>query len=161
MEKHVLVALVEDKPGVMQRISGLFRRRNFNIDSITVGHSEKEGISRMTLTVTGDLATLEQVMKQLNKLVDVLKVVKLEKKDTVVRELALVKVSIKGESARSEVISYSNIFRGRIVDAGTDSMIVEITGESAKVDAFINLVIPFGIKELSRTGVTAMMRGVK
>lgn len=161
MNKHILVALVEDRPGVMQRVSGLFRKRNFNIDSITVGHSEKEGISRMTLTVTGDQQVLEQVMKQLNKLVDVLKVVKLEKKNTVVRELALVKISIKNENVRSEVISYSNIFRGRVVDVSADSMIIEITGESAKVDAFIALVSQFGIKELTRTGVTAMIRGIK
>lgn len=160
-ETHVLVALVEDRPGVMQRVSGLFRRRNFNIDSITVGRSEKEGISRMTLTVRGDQKILEQVMKQLNKLVEVLKVTKIESADSVMRELALVKISAKDQNSRAEVVQYVNIFRGRIVDVGKDSLIVEITGDSEKIDAFVNLVSAFGIKELAKTGVTAMTRGMK
>jgi acetolactate synthase-1/3 small subunit len=158
-ETHILVAMVEDRPGVMQRVSGLFRRRNFNIDSITVGHSEKPGISRMTLTVTGDHAVLEQVMKQLNKLIEVLKVIELDKGSSVVRELALVKISTKNETARAEVVSYVNIFRGRIVDVSRDSLIVEITGDSSKIDAFVNLVSSYGIRELARTGITAMSRG--
>ncbi|MBI5253324.1 MAG: acetolactate synthase small subunit [Euryarchaeota archaeon] len=160
-ETHVLVALVEDRPGVMQRVSGLFRRRNFNIDSITVGRSEKEGISRMTLTVRGDQRILEQVMKQLNKLVEVLKVTQVEGADSVMRELALVKISTKDQNSRAEIVQYVNIFRGRIVDVGKDSLIVEITGDSEKIDAFVNLVSTFGIKELAKTGVTAMTRGTK
>lgn len=160
-ETHVLVALVEDRPGVMQRVSGLFRRRNFNIDSITVGRSEKEGISRMTLTVRGDQRILEQVMKQLNKLVEVLKVTQVEGADSVMRELALVKISTKDQNSRAEIVQYVNIFRGRIVDVGKDSLIVEITGDSEKIDAFVNLVGTFGIKELAKTGVTAMTRGTK
>lgn len=158
-ETHILVALVEDKPGVMQRVSGLFRKRNFNIDSITVGHSEKPGVSRMTLTVTGDHAVLEQVMKQLNKVIEVLKVIELNKKSSVQRELALVKIRTKNETARAEVVSYVNIFRGRIVDVSKDSLIVEITGDSSKIEAFVKLVSTFGVHELARTGVTAMARG--
>lgn len=158
-ETHILVALVEDRPGVMQRVSGLFRKRNFNIDSITVGHSEKPGVSRMTLTVTGDHAVLEQVMKQLNKLIEVLKVVELDKGSSVMRELALLKIRTKNETTRAEVVSYVNIFRGRIVDVSKDSVIVEITGDSSKIEAFVNLVGSYGVRELARTGVTAMSRG--
>ncbi len=161
MERHILSVLVEDKPGVMQRVSGLFRRRNFNIDSITVGHSEKKGISRITLTVAGDRKILEQVMKQLNKLIEVIKVSELSEKESVVRELALVKVRTKNEGVRSELISYANIFRGRIIDVSKDSMIIEITGDSEKIDAFIDLVKIYGILELARTGITAMVRGAK
>ena len=161
MERYILSVLVEDKPGVMQRVSGLFRRRNFNIDSITVGHSEKKGVSRITLTVAGDRKILEQVMKQLNKLIEVVKVSELSEKESVVRELALVKVRTKNESMRSELISYANIFRGRIVDVSKDSMIIEITGDSEKIDAFIDLVKIYGILELARTGITAMIRGAK
>ena len=160
-ERYVLSVLVEDKPGVMQRVSGLFRRRNFNIDSITVGHSEKKGISRITLTVAGDRKVLEQVMKQLNKLIEVIKVSQLNMEESVVRELALVKVRTKNEATRSELISYANIFRARIVDVSRDSMIIEITGDEDKIDAFIDLVKTYGIIELARTGVTAMIRGAK
>ena len=160
-ETHILIAMVNDKPGVMQRVSGLFRKRNFNIDSITVGHSEKPGVSRITLTVTGDHIVLEQVMKQLNKVVDVIKVVELDKGDSVMRELALVKIRTKNETARTEVVSYANIFRGRIVDVSKNSIIVEITGDSSKIEAFFSLVSSFGVRELARTGVTAMSRGAE
>jgi acetolactate synthase-1/3 small subunit len=160
-ETHVLVALVEDRPGVMQRVSGLFRKRNFNIDSITVGHSEKEGISRITLTVAGDESILEQVIKQLNKLIEVVKVTKLESENSVMRELALIKIKVKNEASRADIVQYTNIFRGRIVDVRKDSMIVEITGDRAKLDAFIESVDSFGVVELAKTGVTAMTRGAK
>jgi len=160
-ETHILIAMVNDKPGVMQRVSGLFRKRNFNIDSITVGRSEKPGVSRITLTVTGDYIVLEQVMKQLNKVVDVIKVVELDKGDSVMRELALVKIRTKNETARTEVVSYANIFRGRIVDVSKNSVIVEITGDSSKIEAFVSLVSSFGVRELARTGVTAMSRGAE
>jgi len=160
-ESHILTALVEDRPGVMQRVSGLFRKRNFNIDSISVGHSEKKGVSRMTLTVTGDDKVLEQVIKQLNKLVEVIKVSKIDKSDCVARELALVKVVTKSENIRAEIVQYANIFRGRIVDVRKDSLIVEITGDSAKIDAFEKLMESYGIKELARTGITAMTRSSK
>lgn len=160
-ETHILVALVEDRPGVMQRVSGLFRKRNFNIDSITVGHSEKEGISRITLTATGDERIIEQVIKQLSKLIEVIKVIKLSRENSVTRELALVKIKVKNETARADIVQYTNIFRGRIVDVRKDSIIVEITGDRAKVDAFIEITRPFGIMELAKTGVTAMTRGPK
>lgn len=160
-ETHILVALVEDRPGVMQRVSGLFRKRNFNIDSITVGHSEKEGISRITMTVSGDERIIEQVIKQLNKLIEVIKVTKLDKENSVMRELALVKIKVKNEAARGDMVQYVNIFRGRIVDVRKDSMIVEITGDNEKIDAFIESVSSFGIAELAKTGVTAMTRGQK
>jgi acetolactate synthase-1/3 small subunit len=160
-EAHILVALVEDRPGVLQRVSGLFRKRNFNIDSITVGHSEKEGISRITVTVAGDERILEQVTKQLNKLIEVIKITKLDSENSVMRELTLIKIKVKHEAARADIVQYTNIFRGRIVDVRKDSMIVEITGDGAKVDAFIELVGSFGIMELAKTGVTAMARGPK
>ncbi len=160
-ETHILVALVEDRPGVMQRVSGLFRKRNFNIDSITVGNSEKEGISRITLTASGDERIIEQVIKQLSKLIEVIKVIKLSRENSVTRELALVKIKVKNETARADIVQYVNIFRGRIVDVKKDSIIVEITGDRAKVDAFIEITRPFGIMELAKTGVTAMTRGPK
>lgn len=160
-ETHILVVLVEDRPGVMQRVSGLFRKRNFNIDSITVGHSEKEGISRITLMVAGDERIIEQVIKQLNKLVEVIKVTKLDRENSVMRELALIKIKVKNETARADIVQYTNIFRGRIVDVRKDSMIVEITGDRAKVNAFIESIGSFGIMELAKTGVTAMTRGPK
>ncbi len=156
---YILAAMVEDKPGVMQRISGLFRKRNFNIDSISVGSSEKPGVSRMTLTVTGDSQILEQVIKQLSKLVEVIKVTRLDEGEAVTRELALVKIGTRDESERAEVVQYANIFRGRIVDVHKESLIVEITGDRPKIDAFINLVDVYGIKELAKTGLTAMTRG--
>jgi len=160
-ETHILVALVEDRPGVMQRVSGLFRKRNFNIDSITVGHSEKEGISRIALTVAGDERIIEQVIKQLNKLIEVIKVTKLDRENSVMRELALIKINVKNETTRADIVQYTNIFRGRIVDVRKDSMIVEITGDRTKVDAFIELIGSFGIMELAKTGATAMTRGPK
>jgi len=160
-ETHILVTLVEDRPGVMQRVSGLFRKRNFNIDSITVGHSEKPGISRMTLMVAGDEHVLEQVIKQLNKLIEVIKITELEDENSVQRELALIKIKVKNEAARADIVQYTNIFRGRIVDVRKDSMIVEITGDRAKLDAFIESVESFGVIELAKTGVTAMTRGAK
>ncbi|MFQ5816133.1 MAG: acetolactate synthase small subunit [Candidatus Hydrothermarchaeaceae archaeon] len=156
---HILVVLVEDHPGVLQRVAGMFRKRNFNIDSITVGHSEQEGISRMTITVRGDTQVLEQVMKQLNKLIEVIKVLELPRDDTVSRELALLKIKTKDEKARAEVVQYANIFRGRVIDVRKDSLIVEITGDRDKVDAFVKLASMFGIQELAKTGVTAMARG--
>lgn len=160
-DTHVLVTLVEDRPGVMQRVSGLFRKRNFNIDSITVGHSEKEGISRITLTVSGDERIIEQVKKQLNKLIEVIKVTELESGNSVKRELALIKIKVKNETARADIVQFINIFRGRVVDVRKDSMVVEITGDSPKIEAFIESIGPFGIIEIAKTGVTAMTREQK
>ncbi len=156
---HILVVLVEDHPGVLQRVAGMFRKRDFNIDSITVGHSEQEGISRMTITVKAPTQILEQVMKQLHKLIEVVKVTELPRYDTVARELALLKIKTKDETARAEVVQYANIFRGRVIDVRKDSLIVEITGDSNKLEAFTKLVSLYGIQELAKTGVTAMARG--
>ena len=156
---HLLSALVENKPGVMQRISGMFSRRGFNIDNISVGPDKDPNYSRVTITVKGDDRVLEQVVKQLNKLISVIKVRDLNEKDSISRELALVKVNTSKADARTEIAQYVDVFRGSIVDVSQDSMIVEITGDSEKIDAFVNLMQPYGIKELARTGVTAMHRG--
>ena len=156
--KHILVVLVEDQPGVMTRISGLFARRHFNIDTISVGHTEKEGISRITLTAIGNMREVEQVMKQLNKLIEVLKVSRMES-NAINRQLALVKINLKDKDSKSEIIQLADIFRGRIVDVTQSSIVVEITGEGSKVEAFLDLITPFGIKELAVTGVTSMSRG--
>ncbi len=159
-DKHILVVLVEDKPGVMMRISGLFTRRHFNIETISVGHTETDGVSRITLTALGDMREVEQVMKQLNKLIDVLKVTRMGD-DSINRELALIKINTKDKDSKSEVIQLVDIFRGKIVDVTPESIVVEITGDGKKVDAFVTIVASFGIKELAITGVTAMSRGPK
>lgn len=158
---HIISALVLHKPGVLQRVAGLFTRRGFNIDSITVGTSEQEGIARMTIIAKGDGNVLEQITKQLNKIIEVIKVRDLEPENTVKRELCLIKVHAPTEKARSEVIQYANIFRGRIIDVSPEALTVEITGASDKIDALIDLVKAFGIKEIARTGPTAMSRGIK
>ncbi len=158
---HIISALVLHKPGVLQRVAGLFTRRGFNIDSITVGTSEQEGIARMTIMAKGDEKILEQITKQLNKIIDVIKVRDLEPERTVKRELCLIKVHTPTEMVRSEVIQYINIFRGRIIDVSPETLTVEITGESDKIEALIDLVKSFGIKEIARTGPTAMSRGIK
>lgn len=158
MDKHTLVALMEDKPGVLNRISSLFRRRNYNIESLSVGHSEIPGLSRMTIVVKGDEQVVEQVAKQLEKLINVTEVVDVTSKPTVIRELALIKVSAL-PGARSEVTELANIFRARVVDVGATSLTVEITGAVDRVNSLISLLEPYGIKELSRTGRIAMVRG--
>lgn len=161
MGEYILVALVEHKPGVLYRVSNMFRRRNFNIESITVGACEDGDTARMTITVQGDEATVEQVVKQLQKLIDVIRVSILEPGKSVIRELALVKVYTADSKAKSDVVNYASIFRGRIVDVSKDSMIIEVTGSPSKIDAFIELLKAYGIKELARTGVVAMSRGLK
>ncbi|WP_423792715.1 acetolactate synthase small subunit [Methanocaldococcus indicus] len=158
--RHVISALVLNKPGVLQRIAGLFTRRGFNISSITVGITENPNLSRMTIVVNGDDKIVEQVIKQLNKLIDVIKVSELDDK-SVQRELCLIKIYAPNESTKSQVIQYTDVFRGRIVDLSPESLTVEITGSSDKIDAFVELVKPFGIKEMARTGITAMARGPK
>ena len=155
--RHTIAVLVENKPGVLARVSSLFRRRGFNIESLAVGTTEKEDISRMTIVVSGDNRTIEQVMKQLNKLVEVIKVSDLTQ-DSVERELALVKIAVTPEK-RSEIIEIANIFRARIVDVSRESFIVEITGDEDKINAFIDLMRQYGIKEMSRTGKVSMARG--
>lgn len=162
VEQHyIIAAIVEHKPGVLYRVSNLFRRRGFNIESISVGPTEQKDLARMTITTSGDERVIEQVVKQLSKLVDVIKISVLDPKSTVVREMALVKTHTPDAKARSDIIHYANIFRGRIVDVGTESMIIEITGDSEKIDAFIDLMKTFGVKELARTGITALPRGAK
>ena len=161
MEKgyHVISTLVEDKPGVLQKVAGLFNRRGFNIDGITVGVSEVEGLSRMVITVHADKKGLEQVTKQLNKLVDVVKIKDITK-NAVKRELCLIKVHVPNEKARAEIMQYTNIFRANIVDVTEETLIIELTGDMEKIDAFISLLKGYGIKKISRTGLTAMARGV-
>ncbi len=157
--RRTIAALVENKPGVLARVAGLFRRRGFNIESLAVGVTERDDISRMTIVVSGDDKMIEQVAKQLNKLIDVLKVSDLSE-NSVERELALIKVTATPQT-RGEIIEIANIFRGRIVDVARDSLIIEITGDEDKINAFINLMRQFGIKEVSRTGKIAMQRGSK
>jgi acetolactate synthase-1/3 small subunit len=157
----VIAALVENKPGVLHSVANMFRRRDFNIESITVGPSEQEDISRMTITVKGDEKTLEQVVKQMSKLIDVVKVSRLEPENIVTRELALIKVNIPDNKSRSDVINCVDVFRGRVVDVSPESLTMEITGTSDKIDAFLNLMKTYGIMELARTGLTALSRGMR
>ncbi len=156
--KHTLVALVEDKPGVLNRVSSLLRRRNFNIDSIAVGHTEQPNLSRMTIIVEGDDAKVEQVRKQLDKVIEVVKIVDITSNDSVARELALVKVKATA-SSRSEIIQIVDIFRANIVDVSSDSVMVEVTGDEDKVNSLLELLRGFGIREIARTGRIAVTRG--
>ncbi|UOF92703.1 acetolactate synthase small subunit [Fodinisporobacter ferrooxydans] len=156
--RHTLLVLVNDQPGVLARVAGLFARRGYNIDSITVGPSEEEGLSRMTIVTTGDDQTLEQVMKHLHKLIDVIKVQDISSEPMVGRELALIKVNASA-STRPEITHLVEPFRAAIVDVGRASLVIQITGDSDKIDALIELLRPYGIKELARTGTTAMVRG--
>ena len=158
MTKHTLIALMEDKPGVLNRVASLFRRRNFNIASLTVGHSETPGISRMTVVVDADGAGIEQVEKQLYKLVNITKVSDVSHEPTVVRELALIKVHATAPT-RAEIMQLVDIFRAKAVDVAAESLTIEITGPEDKVDSLVQLLRPFGIKELVRTGRVAMVRG--
>jgi acetolactate synthase-1/3 small subunit len=158
---HIISTIVEHKPGVLYTVSNLFRRRGFNIDNISVGPAEETGLARMTITVKGDDRTIEQVVKQLNKLIDVIKVTRLNQDKIVTRELALIKVNTLNAKARSDLINYADIFRARVVDVSSESIMVEITGTSDKIDAFIDLMKPFGLKEIARTGITALSRGAK
>ena len=160
-QTKIISVLVENKPGVLHGVSNLFRRRNFNIESITVGPSQNSEIARMTITVNSDEKTLEQVVKQLAKLIDVLKVEELEPGKYVMRELALIKVNVPTPKERSDIINCVDVFRGRIIDVSTDSLTVEITGTPDKLDAFLNLMKTNGVIELARTGITALARGAK
>jgi len=159
LQYHIISTLVEDKPGVLQKVAGMFNRRGFNIDSITVGNSEVEGQSRMVITVHADEKGLEQVMKQLNKLIDVIKIKDITQ-NAVKRELCLVKVNVPDAKARAEIMQYTNIFRAHILDVSEESLMIELTGDKKKINAFISLVENFGIKRIARTGLTAMSRGV-
>ena len=156
--KHILSILVENKPGVLTRISGLFARRGFNIDTLAVGPTDDERISRITLTLDGAVHPIDQVTKQLHKLVNVLKIRDLEPEETLARELALFKVSTDGDT-RSEVMQICEIFRAKVVDVTRRSLVVEVTGTCDKIDAFERLVRPFGLVEMARTGEIAIARG--
>lgn len=156
--RHTISVLVNNQPGVMQRVSGLFARRAFNIESITVGESEEKGLSRIVIVTTGDNKTVEQISKQLYKLIDVIKVVDLTNSPMVDRELALIKVGAEPKQ-RAEILGVVETFRAAVVDISPDTMIVQVVGDSRKIDAMEELLKPYGIRELSRTGVTAMIRG--
>ncbi|MCJ7721164.1 acetolactate synthase small subunit [Candidatus Bathyarchaeota archaeon] len=158
---HIISTIVEHKPGVLYNVSNLFRCRGFNIDSISVGPAEEVGLARMTIMVRGDDRTIEQVVKQLNKLIDVIKVTRLDPENIVTRELALIKVNAPSTKARLDIINYADIFRARVVDVSSESLMMEITGTSDKIDAFVSLMKPFGVKEVARTGITALSRGPK
>ncbi|MCS3923004.1 acetolactate synthase small subunit [Methanosalsum natronophilum] len=158
--KHTLAVLVENRHGVLSRVAGLFSRRGYNIDSLAVGVTEDPTISRMTIVVRGDDRVLEQVVKQLNKLIDVIRVTDIESEDSVDRELVLIKVA-SDVNTRAEIIQIVDIFRARIVDVSTKSLIIEITGNEDKILALEKLLRPFGIKELARTGKIALTRGAK
>jgi acetolactate synthase I/III small subunit len=158
--KHTISAMVENKPGVLARMSGLFARRGFNIDSLAVSETENPAISRMTITVEGDELTLEQICNQLMKLIDVIEVIDHTKDVYVARELCLCKVACTPQT-RAEMISITQVFRGDIVDVGPDTMIMQITGAGDKVDAFIEMMSGFGIQEMVRTGKILLVRGEK
>jgi len=156
--RHTISVLVENKPGVLARISSLFSARGFNIDSLAVGETEQRDISRMTIVVKGDEKILEQVMKQLNKLIDVIKVIDFVEQPHLERDLVLIKVNA-GKGKRSEVLEIVDIFRAKIVDVASNTVIVEMTGDEEKILALVNMLKPFGIKEMVRTGIVAMGRG--
>ncbi len=158
--KHTITALVENKVGVLVRIAGLFSSRGFNIDSLNVGETEDPNLSRLTIVVKGDDAVLEQVRKQLGRVIDVIKVSDLTNQPYVERDLMLVKVNVP-PGKRGEILEVVNIFRGKIVDAGQKDVIVELSGTEDKVEAMLKLLRTYGIKETARTGQIAMIRGTK
>lgn len=158
--QHTITALVENTPGVLARVAGLFSRRGFNIESLAVSITEDPSISRMTIVVGGDERALEQIEKQLNKLIEVIKVYDYAEIPSVDRELALVKVTATPEK-RAEILQISDIFRGKIIDVSERTLTIEVTGQVEKIDAFQNLLEPYGIKELVRTGKIALSRGAR
>jgi acetolactate synthase-1/3 small subunit len=155
---HTIVALVENRPGVLNKIASKWRQRGFNIESLTVGHSETPGLSRMTFTVDGAAHDVEQVTKQLYKVIEVVKITDVTESRTVARELALIKVSALKEN-RSAIIEIVNMFRANIIDVAVDALVIEVTGDEEKIDALLAMLQPFGVKELVRTGRVAMTRG--
>lgn len=156
MKKHTLVALMQDHPGVLNRAVSLFRRRGFNIESLIVGHSETAGVSRMTLVVESE--DVEQVVKQLYRLIEVLKVSDITDDQAVEREMVMLKIHAP-PSSRAEVVALTNVFGARVLDVGVNTMIIELIGAPAKVESFIEVIRPFGLKEMMRTGRIAMVRG--
>jgi acetolactate synthase I/III small subunit len=160
MSSHVLSLLVEDKPGLLTRVAGLFARRGFNIESLAVGKSEIEGLSRITVVVDVEELPLEQVTKQLNKLVNVIKIVELDPAQAVTREHLLIKVRVDN-ATRSQILEAVTLFRARVVDVATDALVIEVTGDSGKVQALLRILEPYGIKEIAQSGVLAIGRGGK
>jgi acetolactate synthase I/III small subunit len=160
MSTHVLSLLVEDKPGLLTRVAGLFARRGFNIESLAVGHSEIAGLSRITVVVDVEELPLEQVTKQLNKLINVIKIVELDPAQSVQREHLLIKVRVDN-ATRSQVLEAVNLFRARVVDVSTDALVIEVTGDSGKTTAFLKVLEPYGIKEIAQSGLLAIGRGGK
>ena len=160
MTSHVLSLLVEDKPGLLTRVAGLFARRGFNIESLAVGHSEIPGLSRITIRVDVDDVPLEQVTKQLNKLINVIKIVELDVSQSVQREHLLIKVKVDA-TTRSQVLEAVNLFRARVVDVATDAVVIEVTGDNGKTQALLRVLEPFGIRELAQSGLLAIGRGSK
>jgi acetolactate synthase-1/3 small subunit len=161
MKPHTLSIIVENRPGVLSRVTGLFSRRGFNIESLAVGTSEEPGVSRITIICVADDAKIEQVMKQLNKLVDVIKVSDITENERVERELALFKVTAEPGTSRAEVMQIADIFRAHIVDVGSKTVIMQVTGDSDKIDALEKLLRQYGVKELVRTGRIGILRGAK
>lgn len=157
---HVLSLLVEDKPGLLTRVAGLFARRGFNIESLAVGKSEIPGLSRITVVVDVEQLPLEQVTKQLNKLINVIKIVELDPSQTVEREHMLIKVKVDN-TTRSQILEATNLFRARIVDVATDALVIEVTGDTPKIQALLRVLEPYGIKEIAQSGLLAIGRGSK
>ncbi len=157
MNRHVISVLVNNKPGVLTRIAGLFARRGFNIDSLAVGETQDPAVSLMTIVVTANSATLEQINKQLNKLIDVIKIIDITDVPSVLRELMLVKVTATPAN-RSEISQIVDIFRAKIVDVAPTALTIEITGDESKLTAFLQMLVPYGIVELARTGTIALVR---
>jgi len=157
---NIISALVENKPGVLFRVSNMFRARGFNIESLSVGPTEQSDLSRITITINGDEHTVEQLVKQLMKIIDVVNVERLPLDNSVYRELALIKLRVEEPTTRLEVMNLVNVFRGKVVDISKRSMMIEITGTPDKIDAFKSLVEHYGIIQLARTGVCALPRGV-
>lgn len=160
MSRHVLSLLVEDKPGLLTRVAGLFARRGFNISSLAVGPTEVQGLSRITVVIDEADLPLEQVTKQLNKLVNVIKIVELDESQSVQREHMLIKVRVDNQT-RSHVLEAVNLFRARVVDVVTDALVIEVTGDTGKIQAFLRVLEPYGIKEIAQSGLIAVGRGSK
>jgi acetolactate synthase-1/3 small subunit len=157
---HVLSLLVEDKPGLLTRVAGLFARRGFNIESLAVGRSEIEGLSRITVVVDVEELPLEQVTKQLNKLINVIKIVELDPTQSVTREHLLIKVKVDN-TTRSQILEAVTLFRAKVVDVATDALVIETTGDTPKIQAFLRVLEPYGIKEIAQSGLLAIGRGSK
>ena len=160
MSRHVLSLLVEDKPGLLTRVAGLFARRGFNISSLAVGPTEVQGLSRITVVIDEADLPLEQATKQLNKLINVIKIVELDESQSVQREHMLIKVRVDNQT-RSHVLEAVNLFRARVVDVVTDALVIEVTGDTGKIQAFLRVLEPYGIKEIAQSGLIAVGRGSK